>query len=289
MSERRLALVLSGGGNAGICQVPFLQRLMDLGIRPDLIVGTSVGALNGAYLAYHPHDIHELPAVWRALRDLKMWDRNLFTIGRNLLRRRMSLYSNQFLRDLITPFVTVDEISAAEIPLYITAASLSRGVKRVFSSGPVVDAVLASCAVPGLFPPMRIGDEWYVDAGVVTGLDIETAIQQGATEILAVDLGAPPPPRRPHGIIDVLTRSMDIAVEQRTRYELTHLAAGVPTVIWRPGLRARNAGSFAEVDDLYDAVQGMAPALIDAARRIDGRWIPGVYQGAVPVEAGRDL
>lgn len=289
MPERRLALVLSGGGNAGVCQVPFLQRLMDLGVRPDLIVGTSVGALNGAYLAYHPDNIDGLADVWRALRDHKMWDRNLFTIGRNLLRRRMSLYSNQFLREMIAPLVPVDDITKAEIPLYITAASLNRGVKRVFTSGSVTDAVLASCAVPGLFPPMRIGDEWYVDAGVVTGLDLETAIQQGATEILAIDLGAPPPPRRPHGIIDVLSRSMDIAVEQRTRYELTHLAAGVPTVVWRPGLRARNAGSFAEVDELYESVQGMAPFLIDAARRLDGRWIPGVYQGAVPVDAGRDL
>ncbi len=289
MAERRLALVLSGGGNAGICQVPFMQRLVDIGVRPDLVVGTSVGALNGAFMAFHPHDIHELPDIWRALRDRKMWDRNVFSIGRNLLRRRMSLYSNQFLRELITPLVDVDDIHAAEIPLYISAASLNRGEKHVFRSGSVIDAILASCAVPGLFPPMQIGSEWYVDAGVVTGLDLQTAIDQGATEILAVDLGAPPPPRRPRGIIDVLSRSMDIAVEQRTRYELTHLAKRVPTVVWRPGLQPRNVGSFAEVDELYEAAQGMAPALIDAARRLDGRWIHNVFQGSVPLHAGRDL
>ena len=289
VAERRLALVLSGGGNAGICQVPFMQRLMDIGVRPDLIVGTSVGALNGAYLAFHPDGVHRLPEVWRGLRDRKMWDRNVLNIGRNLLRRRMSLYSNQFLRELIEPMVEVDDIRAAEIPLFISAASLNRGTKHVFTSGSVIDAILASSAVPGLFPPMRIDDEWFVDAGVVTGLDLQTAIDQGATEILAVDLGAPPPPRRPRGIIDVLTRSMDIAVEQRTRYELTHIAKRVPTVVWRPGLQARNVGSFAEVDDLYEAAEGMAPALIDAARRLDGRWIHNVFQGSVPLHAGRDL
>ena len=280
---RQLALVLSGGGNAGICQVPLLQHLMDLGIRPDMIVGSSVGAVNGAFLAFHPNDIHGLPAIWRALRDRRMWDRNLLEIGRNLLRGQMSLYSNRFLRELIAPYVTVDDIAAADIPLYITATSLNHGVKRVFSRGSVVDAVLASSAVPGLFPPVRIDGEWYVDASVVTGLDLETAVSQGATEIIAVDLGAPPSPRRPRGIIDVLARSIEIAAEQRTRYELDHLSQGVPTVVWRPGLRAGSVGSFAEVDEMYEAVQGMAPALIEQARGADGGWIPGVYQGAVPV------
>ena len=104
---QRLALVLSGGGNLGICQVPFLQRLMDLDINPDMIVGTSVGALNGAFLAFHPHNIDGLADVWRALRDQRMWDRNLLRIGRNLLLGRMSLYSNEFLRQLIEPYVTV--------------------------------------------------------------------------------------------------------------------------------------------------------------------------------------
>ena len=286
---QRLALVLSGGGNAGICQVPFLQHLMDIGVRPDMIVGTSVGALNGAFLAFHPSDIHGLADIWRALRDRRMWDRNLLQIGRNLLRGSMSLYNNQFIRDLIAPYATVDEIAAADIPLYITAASLNRGVKHVFSRGSVVDAVLASCAVPGLFPPVQVEGEWFVDAGVVTGLDLETAVMQGATQIIAVDLGAPPSPRRPRGIIDVLARSMEVAVEQRTRYELDHLSGGVPTVVWRPGLRTASAGSFAEVNELYHAAQGMAPALIDQSRREDGSWIAGVYHGAVPVGEWRGI
>lgn len=282
---RRLALVLSGGGSAGICQVPFLQHLIDLDVRPDLIIGTSVGALNGAYLAFHPSDIDALPNIWRALRDQRMWDRNLLRIGRNLLRGRMSLYGNQFLRELIAPYAVVDEIGAAEIPLYITAASLNRGLKRVFSQGSVVNAVLASTAVPGLFPPVKIGGEWCVDAGVIIGLDLETAVSLGATEIIAVDLGAPPSPRQPRGIIDVLARSMEIAVEQRTRYELEHFAADVPTVVWRPGLRPNSPGSFIEVETLYQAAKDMAPSLIDSTRRADGGWIPGVYQGAVPVRA----
>ena len=281
--KRRLALVLSGGGNLGVVQVPFLQQLVDLGIVPDLIVGTSVGSLNGAFLAFHPHKLDGLAELWLALRDERLWTKNLFTIGGSILRRRMSLYQSRFLRDLIEPHVTLDEISAAEIPLFITATNLSSGRKHVFSRGSVLDAILASSAVPGLFPPVRIRGEWFVDGIVATGLDLDTAISQGATEIIAVDLGAPPSPHRPSWLGDVIARSWEIAVERRTERELDHLAPEVPTVVWRPGLSAHRSASFKDVDDLYAAARGMAPHLIAQARRPNGEWIPGVYEGAVPV------
>lgn len=281
--RRRLALVLSGGGNLGVVQVPFLQALIDLGIRPDLIVGASVGSLNGAFLAFHPDNLHGLAELWLSLRDQRLWSRNVLEIGQSLLFKRMSLYSNDFLRRLIEPHVTIDEISASQIPLFITATNLTTGRKHIFSSGPVIDSIMASSAVPGLFPPVRIRGEWFVDGIVATGLDLDTAISQGATEIIAVDLGAPPSPHRPKWMGDVIARSWEIAVERRTERELDHLAPEVPTVVLRPGLSAHRSASFEDVQHLYESAQGMAPHLIDRARRPDGRWIPGVYEGAVPV------
>lgn len=282
-TRKRLALVLSGGGNLGVVQVPFLQELLDLDIHPDLIVGASVGSLNGAFLAFHPDNLSGLAELWLSLRDQRLWSRNLLEIGRSLLFREMSLYRNDFLRRMIEPHVELDEISAARIPLFITATNLTSGRKQVFSSGPVVDAILASAAVPGLFPPVRIRGEWFVDGIVATGLDLDTAIAQGATEIVAVDLGAPPSPHRPNWLGDVIARSWEIAVERRTERELDHLAPEVPTVVLRPGLSAHRSASFSDVEKLYEAARGMAPHMIARARRPDGRWIPGVYEGAVPV------
>ncbi len=282
-NEHRLALVLSGGGASGVVQVPFLEELIRRGVRPDLIVGSSVGAVNGAFLALHPNDIDGLAELWMELRSTRLWHRNILRIGRNLLTRGTSVYSNRFLQDLFKPHVTVNEIAAAEIPLFIVTTSLSNGRKRIFSSGELLAAVMASIAVPGLFPPVRIGGDWCVDGGLSSGLDLETALFQGATQTLAVDLGVQPSPYRPRGLVDLLMRSMEIAVQERTKAEIDQFGSEVPTVIWRPGLRAASFGSFDDVEELYATAKDMAPVMIDQALDADGEWIPNVYEGVVPV------
>ena len=280
--DRRLALVLSGGGASGIVQVPFLEELIRREIRPDLIVGSSVGAINGAFLAFHPHDIEGLAEIWFALRDNRLWHRNLLRIGRRLIGEEHSLYSNRFLRDLIKQHITVDEIAAAEIPLFLVTTSLSSGRKYVRGSGELLASVLASIAVPGVFPPERLGAEWCVDGGLSSGLDLETAILQGATHTLAIDLGVSPPPYEPRGVVDLLARSMEIAIQQRTLAEIDQFGSIIPTVVWRPGLRAQSFGAFSDVHELYEAARQLAPVMIDQALSGDEDWRPGVFEGVVP-------
>ncbi len=278
-----MALVLSGGGASGIVQVPFLEELTGRGIRPDLIIGSSVGAVNGAFLALHPNSIDGLAELWIALRSTKLWHRNLLRIGRNLLSRGTSLYSNRFLRELFRQHVTLDEVAATDIPLFIVTTSLSNGCKRVVANGELLAAVMASIAVPGLFPPVRIDGDWCVDGGLSSGLDLETALLQGATHILAVDLGAQPSPYEPRGLVDLLIRSMEIALQERTKAEIDQFASHAPTVVWRPGLRAASFGSFHDVEELYAAAKDLAPPMIDLAIGEHGDWIPGVYEGVVSV------
>ena len=282
-AERRLALVLSGGGASGIVQVPFLEEITRRGIRPDLIVGSSVGAVNGAFLALHPDNIDGLAQLWMQLRSTKLWHRNLLRIGRNLLSRGTSLYSNRFLRDLFRQHMTFDEVAATDIPLFIVTTSLSNGCKRVIASGELLAAVMASIAVPGLFPPVRLDGDWCVDGGLSSGLDLETALSNGATHILAVDLGVRPSPYQPRGLVDLLTRSMEIAVQERTKSEIDSFGSLAPTVVWRPGLRAESFGSFHDVAELYAAAKDLAPAMIDLAINENGDWTPGVYEGVVPL------
>ena len=281
--DRRLALVLSGGGASGIVQVPFLEELIRRDIRPDLIVGCSVGAVNGAFLAMHPHDIDGLADLWFALRDSRLWHRNILRIGRRLLTRGTSMYSNRFLRDLFRQHIKFDEIAASEIPLHIVSTSLSNGRKHVLNRGQLLAAVMASIAVPGLFPPVRVGADWCVDGGLSSGLDLETAILQGSTHTIAVDLGVQPSPYQPRGLVDLLMRSMEIAVQERTKAEIDQFGSIVPTVVWRPGLRALSFGSFSDVEELYEAAKDMAPVMIDQALDANGDWQPGIYEGVVPL------
>ena len=281
--DKRLALVLSGGGASGIVQVPFLEELIRRGIRPDLIVGSSVGAVNGAFLAFHPNNIEGLAELWMALRDNRLWHKNLIRIGRRLLTRGTSLYSNRFLRDLFQQHIAVDRMAAAEIPLFLVTTSLSSGRKHVIARGQLLEAVMASIALPGLFPPVRLGSDWCVDGGLSSGLDLETAILNGASRTLAVDLGVHPSPYQPRGLVDLLARSMEIAVQERTKSEIDQFGSMVPTVIWRPGLRAESFGSFHDVEELYAAAKDLAPAMIDQAIGSNGEWIPGVYEGVVSV------
>ena len=280
--ERRLALVLSGGAS-GIVQVPFLEELIRRQIRPDMIVGSSVGAVNGAFLAFHPDNIEGLAELWIALRDTRLWHRNLLRITRNLLTRGTSVYSNRFLRDLFRPHVTIDEIAAAEIPLHIVTTSLSSGRKHVMAKGQLLASVMASIALPGLFPPVRLDGNWCVDGGLSSGLDLETAILQGATHTIAVDLGVHPSPYQPRGLVDLLARSMEIAAQERTKAEIDQFGSIVPTVVWRPGLRALSFGSFGDVTELYAAAKELAPVMIDQALDSQGNWKPGVYEGVVPL------
>ena len=281
--DRRLALVLSGGGASGIVQVPFLEELVRRDIHPDLIIGCSVGAVNGAFLAMHPHNIDGLADLWIALRDTRLWHRNILRIGRRLLTRGTSMYSNQFLRDLFRRHITIDEISASEIPLHLVTTSLSSGRKHVLNRGQLLAAVMASIAVPGLFPPVRLGADWCVDGGLSSGLDLETAILQGATHTIAIDLGVHPSPYQPTGLVDLLARSMEIAVQERTKAEIDQFGSIVPTVVWRPGLRAVSFGSFSDVEELYTAAKELAPVMIDQALDAHGDWVPGVYEGVVPL------
>lgn len=283
LEERRLALVLSGGGASGIVQVPFLEELIRRDIKPDLIVGSSVGAVNGAFLAFHPNDIEGLADLWIALRNTRLWHRNILRITRNLLTKGTSVYSNRFLQDLFRQHVTIDEIAAAEIPLYLVTTSLSNGHKRILSRGQLLSGVMASIALPGLFPPVRVDGDWCVDGGLSSGLDLETAILQGATHTIAVDLGVHPSPYQPRGLVDLLARSMEIAVQERTKAEIDQFGSIVPTVIWRPGLRAESFGSFHDVNELYGEAKELAPVMIDQALDRQGEWIPGIYEGVVPL------
>jgi NTE family protein len=193
------ALVLAGGGSFGAVQVGMLRALVSYGIVPDLVVGSSVGAINGAYFAGAPsaEGVARLAAIWRGLRRNEVFPftwRSLF----GLLARRDSLVAPGALRELIEQRLPYRTIEQAAVPLHVVATDLLGGGTVRLSSGPVVDAVLASCAIPGAFPPVRIGARHLIDGAVASNTPIAVAIELGAKRLIvlptgyACSLAAPP-------------------------------------------------------------------------------------------------
>ncbi len=284
MANPSLALVLGGGGNLGVVQVAFVEALAERGIKPDLIVGTSVGALNASFVAAHSEgeELACMQEAWLSLRGQRLFHRNPFRIGRNLLRNRKSLYRHQFVTQLLDDHLHVDDFAATQVPLLITATNITKGTRHVFSEGSIVQAVLASTAIPGIFPPVEIDGDWFVDGGVAAGLGVESAVERGAETVLTVDLSSGMAYREPRGIVDVLTRSLEIMGQRRTDCQLEYFGHQSSVVVYRPGLTAPHGpGSFEDVDLLLHQAREIAGPLIDLSRQADGSFKAGVYEGAV--------
>lgn len=281
-AHERTALVLGGGGSLGVAEVGFVRRITELGIPIDLVVGTSVGALNAAYVAFHEDPGHDcLREIWTGLAAHKLFHRNLRSIALNLIRTRMSLYDDSFVRELVTPHLASDDLAAARIPLYITATNLSTGERHIFDRGSVLQAILASTAIPGLFPPVRIEDDLFVDGAVSTPTDIAAAIELKATSVIAIDLRTGLQRRQQSHIVDVLLRSLEIIREQRSHCTTEHAQHQAAVVHIRPGLTTGNAPSVSEVERLLDQSYEMACSIFDECW--DGSVLrPGSYQVAVP-------
>jgi NTE family protein len=171
------AFVLSGGASLGAVEVGMLCALDERGIRPDVIVGTSVGAVNGAWLAGHPDSpVTELAEVWRGLHRSDVFPADP---RRGLLAfagRRRSFFDAHPLRTLIERHLTFSTLETAPIPLHVVAIEVLTGREVLLSSGPAVDAVLASAALPALFDPVDVGGVTYMDGGVGNNTPISHAV-----------------------------------------------------------------------------------------------------------------
>jgi NTE family protein len=183
------ALVLAGGGSFGAVQVGMLRALVAHGLVPDLVVGSSVGAINGAYFAGAPNanGVAQLEAIWRGLRRSEV-----FPIGwrgaLGLLRRGFAVDPCGLRRHVERnlPYQTIEQ---AALPLHLVATDLLGGGTVRLSSGPVVEAVLASCAIPAAFPPVCIGQTYLIDGAVACNTPISVAIELGAKRVIVLPTG----------------------------------------------------------------------------------------------------
>jgi NTE family protein len=224
-----IAFVLSGGGSRGALQVGALQVLIEEGIKPDLIVGSSVGAINGAALAVGPDAVglEQLEQFWLGAEATKIYSSNLITMALRMLLKRESLVSSDEFHRFVRRHVLPQAENFADLEstrLYITAVDLASGKLHIFGDDPadsLVDAIMASTSIQPFFPPWSIAGRRFIDGGYLSNLPLLTAIERGADQIYALDLTAlGDQDQRKQGLIPILLHEADIVLYHLAQFEI---------------------------------------------------------------------
>lgn len=262
------AFVLGGGGVLGAAEVGMLQALAERGIHPDLVVGTSVGAINGALLAADPGPgaVARLRAVWEELASERIFAGSVLGRMGTLVRTRTHVHSSDPLRHLLEASLPVRTFAELAVPFQCVAASIERAAERWFTDGALVDAVLASCAVPGLLPPVPLDGEHYLDGGLVHSIPVGRAVALGARTVYVLHVGRIDRPLRPPARPwEVATVAFEIARRHRFAADLAALPPGVTVHV----LPAGDAAAPATANLRYRDFSGVG-ARIDRAHTAAG-------------------
>lgn len=222
------AFVLAGGGSLGAAQVGMLAAPDERGVRPDLLVGTSVGALNAAYLGAHGFDtttVAQLADIWRRVRRSDVFPIDPVRQLLALAGRRPSLCSRRPLQRLIKEHLPIDALEDAVIPLHLVATDVMSGDEVLLSTGEAASAVLASAAIPAVFAPVKREDRILMDGGVADNAAIFQAIALGAERVVVLPaaftctLGA-----APVSPLAAAIHALSLILEQRLIVEVAMLA-----------------------------------------------------------------
>lgn len=232
------AFVLSGGCSLGAVQVGMLKALADRRVTPDLLVGTSAGALNATFLAGHGtgfRAVEELAKIWCGLRRRDLFPLSTFGVARSLTGLNGSVCSNRGLRQVIarnSPYPTLDE---SAIPVHVVATDLLSGQEVLLSEGDTESAVLASCAVPGILPAVTRDGRILVDGGLADNTAISQAVALGADRIYVLPSGyacaRTSAPRTPIGYA---IQALSLLTHQRTVADIALYADMVELIVLPP-------------------------------------------------------
>ncbi len=186
----KTAFVFAGGGSFGAIQVGMLHALVAHGVRPDLVVGASVGAINGAYFAGNPTlaGVRQLEQLWCQLKRSTIFPMTLSRIA-GLFSRSPALVDSSGLRALIAQHLPYHRLEQAALPLHVVATEQLHGNPVCLSSGPAVEAILASCAIPAIFPPVLVGQDYLIDGAIASNTPVTTAVALGASRLIVLPTG----------------------------------------------------------------------------------------------------
>lgn len=217
------AFVLSGGASLGAVQVGMLQALGERGIEPDLLVGTSVGAINAAWVAGRPgpEGLSELADLWSTMRFSQIFPVRPTTAIRGLMARQHHLVEAHGLENLLRRHLPYERLEHASIPLHVVATELLTGRERLLSKGPAVPALLASSAIPAIYPPVRIDGIDLVDGGISANAPVTHAVDLGADTVYVLPTGyACALPKPPSGVIGMALHALTLMLHRQLIHDV---------------------------------------------------------------------
>ena len=243
-----------------------LRALYERGIRPDMLVGASAGALNAAYVASRPQTVKtakELAQLWRELHRADVFPLHPVALIGGLANHRDHLVPDRPVKRLVSRHLQIERLEQAAVPLHLVCFDLLSGEEVRLSEGSALDAVLAAAAIPGVLPPVHCGERLLVDGGIVNNTPISHAVELGAERIYVLPtidpeeraLSAPP-----RGALDTAVHAFTLMIGQRLRSDLALYASDAELIV----LPAANRGRVQPTD--FDQADRLMSAALDAAR-----------------------
>lgn len=289
----RTAWVMPGGSTFGAVQAGLATALFEAGVEPDLVIGTSAGSLNAAWLARDPscRGAGELRELWRTMRRSDIFPIQPTRVLAGKLGITNHLMASRALARWVHRTLPYRTFEQAEIPLTVTATDVDTGAAVYFNQGPLLPPLVASCSIPGLFPPLKVNERWLVDGGAAAFMPISRAVELGAERVFVLPCGGDEPfswQRRKRGVGSVATLPVP-RTPPRTVTGVNGAALGAAMLAaarldmqlnsTRCDLYVLPAPSTAGLSQYSFS---HSAALIDAAWRIAGAW----YPRARPLPAG---
>lgn len=268
-TDPKSAFVLSGGASLGAVQVGMLRALYERGVAPDLVVGTSVGAINGAFIASRPptpETADELGKIWRSVNRGQVFPLRPLVGLLGFLGARDHLVPQSGLRALVAAHLGHARLELMPTPFHVVAVDVVTGEELLLSRGPALEAVLASAAIPAVLPPVAWEDRGLIDGGVANNTPISHAVALGASEIYVLPTGhACALTRAPDGALAMALHALSLLTHSRLIADIELHRDRVKLVVMPPPCPLTiQPNDFSHPDELIER------SLMDARKFLDG-------------------
>ncbi|MBV6507306.1 MAG: hypothetical protein JJLCMIEE_00347 [Acidimicrobiales bacterium] len=261
--------MLSGGGNLGALQVGMLRALAERHVVPDLVLGCSVGALNGVAFAAEPElsGVRRLEALWLSITSDSLMPSSWLPATFQLARKGESLHGNEGLVETINRILEVQRFEELTVPFQCVATDLDSATESWFDEGELLPALLASAALPAVYPVVHIDGRRYMDGAIVNDIPLSRAVALGARRIYVLHVGQSGRPRgeikRP---LDAAVIAYWIARQSRLARDLSAVPRNTEVLVLPPGERPQ-----IRYDDFSHTQELMTHGYLSTSRYLDAR------------------